>query len=64
MNDDTQNNHGKLLILNALGQQIWQGKIDQNILQLDISSWASGLYIVHLTTDNMRRYATSVAVSH
>ncbi len=62
LDQDLGAKQGELVIVNTLGQQIWTSKIERLKTTIDISSWATGLYMVQVTTEDMMQYATTISV--
>lgn len=46
-------NSGEIVIYNQLGKRVYQSNIVENYHQIDVSNWASGLYILKINLDTI-----------
>lgn len=51
----------KVAIYNTVGQSVYTGTL-QNDMQVNVNSWAKGMYYIHFTTENGKRYSKTVAI--
>ncbi|NUO01995.1 MAG: T9SS type A sorting domain-containing protein [Saprospiraceae bacterium] len=65
--NDAVFNSGKLVVLNALGQQVWHqpinGMAPKQTLRIDLSGWESGVYFYQIEADGRKTAARRFCVA-
>jgi hypothetical protein len=50
-------------IFSVSGQQIWKGTINQNLTQIDVTSWSNGVYLLQAQSES-RLHTKRIVVQH